>query len=36
MDRSLHRNSAQFTFERLGAEEKELVLLKWSGHVITL
>jgi carboxylesterase len=36
IDRSLHPHSAQYTYDHLGAREKELVQLENSGHVITL
>jgi carboxylesterase len=35
-DRSLHPHSAQYTYDRLGTCQKQLVLLDNSGHVITL
>ena len=35
-DRSIHPNSAPYTYARLGSTDKELVTLHNSGHVITV
>ena len=35
-DRDIHPNSAQFTYERVGSTDKELVTLHNSGHVVTV
>jgi carboxylesterase len=35
-DQTIHPNSAQFTYERVGSPDKELVRLHNSGHVVTV
>jgi carboxylesterase len=35
-DKSIHPNSAPYTYERLGSKDKQLLILHHSGHVITV
>ena len=35
-DKTIHPNSAQFTYEQVGSTDKELVTLHDSGHVLTV
>jgi carboxylesterase len=36
LDTAIHRNSARYTYERVGSAEKEMVTLDNSGHSITV
>ena len=36
LDESIHRNSAQYTYERVGSSHRELTTLHDSGHGITV
>jgi carboxylesterase len=35
-DQTIHPNSAPFTYEQVGSEDKELVTLHNSGHILTV